>query len=125
MEIKTKHYLNIKVGPGERRVPNDGDVGRVLCRRGLVHLLLGLALLLLGLSLEQLEVLALKALLGQSSLTPVLDVGRLLLLRRPKLDRWQAHPLAHYSGPGVALDGGRLVLGLDYGWEGREGAPAT
>src|SRR3954471_18670183 len=44
---------------------------------------------------------------------------RLLRLRRPEPDRRHAHPLAHHSCPDVALDGGRLWLGLDRGWRGQ------
>ena len=67
-----------RAGPGERRVPGVGDVVRH--RLGTAHLLLGLATHLLGVVLQLLEVLALAALLGQPSLAPLLEVGR---LRRP------------------------------------------
>ena len=67
---------SINVGPGERRVPDNGDVG--LCRR-----CLGLARLLFGLALEHLQALALPAVLGKPNAAPVVEVGRLLLLRRP------------------------------------------
>ena len=108
--------MSVGVGPAQENavfhrrpcraqaVPARGLCGR-LCRRGLAHLFLGLALLLLEIALEHLEVLAVAALLGHPDLAPVLEVRRLLRRRRSHPDRRRAYPLAHYSRSGVALDG--------------------
>ncbi|KAE8807611.1 40S ribosomal protein S5-1 [Hordeum vulgare] len=61
-----------------------------------------MSLLLLSFCLA-LDPLGLCALLCQSSLPPVLHVGRLLLRRRTQPDGWRTDPLVHHPVPDVQL----------------------
>ena len=94
---------SINVGAGSAQ-GNAVFQNAFMCRR-LVRLLLGLALLVLGVALEHLEVLAVAALLGHPDAALVLEVRLLLRRRRSHPNQRRAYPLAHYSRPGVALVG--------------------